>query len=492
MSSQTQDLKQSNDDSDVLPSDTIHSPNDTAPAQPARASIVNAFASAVVVAVAALLVAMPAFRPGTAIAGPLLLAAWLGMATLGARRLPARRRLPWSALAGVGTSALLLIFLGSLLTQPVIDEGTLPETPAGTQVARLRPDALLIVGGFLVLGAIVGALAALVARAIPRRASAWPWSARMAATAVAATLPLLLLGGLVTSTESGMAVPDWPGSYGANMVLFPLGLMADPRIFLEHAHRLFGMLVGITTLATAFAVQFSTPDRRGSGAARTVAWAAVVLVIVQAVLGGTSVIVNSAPLRVLHGIIGQVFFVTLASLVVLLLPSWAARPLVSPRLSRFAKIVLGLLLVQLTFGAMFRHMGADSWHPLAAHVALSLVIVIMAPILGARLGKSGDPATGIPDPAPAARNIGKALMHATGFQFLLGWGALAGAWMGRSRGPVPLHTQLREADPVPLWEIVLTTLHQANGAILLAAAGLAVVWTLRRVDPKPAAVPPPG
>lgn len=278
-----------------------------------------------------------------------------------------------------------------------------------------------------------------------------------------------------------MAVPDWPGSYGANMVLFPLGLMANPRIFLEHSHRLFGMLVGLSTIATALAVQFSAAGRRAPRAARLAAWIAVPLVITQGVLGGTRVTEHSVVLATLHGIVGQLFLTLMACLVAMLTPAWADRPTLAPKVIRLSNVLFGMLVAQLVFGALFRHSGGRSWHPLAAHGALALGILVMAPLLGARLGKAV--MTPTPDGSGAARAIrliGKGLMHATALQFLLGWGALVGALMGAGRGAVPLHTQLQSAEPVPLWEVVLTTAHQANGALLLVVAGLAVVWAWRR------------
>ena len=70
---------------------------------------------------------------------------------------------------------------------------------------------------------------------------------------VATTLVFLMLvtGGLVTGMEAGLAVPDWPNSYGHNMLLYPLTEMIAPGnegVFFEHAHRLTGMLIGMTSL----------------------------------------------------------------------------------------------------------------------------------------------------------------------------------------------------------------------------------------------------
>ncbi len=451
-------------------------------------AIVAAFASATAVAVLALIVAAPAIQVGAAVAGPVLLVVWLASAALGARRI-SRRRGGLSAFAGAGTAALLLIFLGSLLTEPVVASVGAPlgigtTQGATTPVARLKPEAPLIVLGFLALGSVIGLVGGAAARLVPpAKPNGWPWPARLALVATVATLPLLLLGGLVTSTESGMAVPDWPGSYGLNMVLFPLGLMANPRIFLEHSHRLFGVLVGVSTIAVALSAQFSASGRAAPRAARRGAWIAVALVIVQGVLGGTRVTENSVLLATAHGILAQVFFTLLACVAAMLTPAWASRS-DAGGVARLAKIVAGMLLVQLMLGAMFRHAEGRSWHPLAAHAVLAFAILVMAPVLGARLGKAAragvEPQGDRAGSRGTIRRLGKGLMHATGLQFLLGWGALAGAWLGKARGPIPLHTQLESAAAVPLWETVLTTAHQANGAILLLMTGLAVVWTWRR------------
>ena len=76
---------------------------------------------------------------------------------------------------------------------------------------------------------------------------------------------VLLIGGLVTSTESGMAVPDWPGTFGANMFLYPIGLMAHPRIFLEHSHRLFGAMAGLVSILALLALWTGPARARGEG-----------------------------------------------------------------------------------------------------------------------------------------------------------------------------------------------------------------------------------
>jgi cytochrome c oxidase assembly protein subunit 15 len=49
-----------------------------------------------------------------------------------------------------------------------------------------------------------------------------PWLHRFAVLVALATLALIGMGGLVTSHGAGMAVPDWPTTYGYNMFLFPI------------------------------------------------------------------------------------------------------------------------------------------------------------------------------------------------------------------------------------------------------------------------------
>src|SRR5688572_33387912 len=69
----------------------------------------------------------------------------------------------------------------------------------------------------------------------------------------AATLVLVVAGGLVTNTGSALAVPDWPTSFGYNMFTYPWSAMVG-GIFYEHSHRLLGSLVGVLTLGLAAAL----------------------------------------------------------------------------------------------------------------------------------------------------------------------------------------------------------------------------------------------
>jgi len=73
-----------------------------------------------------------------------------------------------------------------------------------------------------------------------------PWLSRFGKLLVAATFCLIFLGGMVTSVNAGLSVPDWPTSYGYNMFTFPMARWVG-GIFFEHTHRLWATGVGLMT-----------------------------------------------------------------------------------------------------------------------------------------------------------------------------------------------------------------------------------------------------
>ncbi|HXU78035.1 MAG TPA: COX15/CtaA family protein, partial [Methylomirabilota bacterium] len=77
-----------------------------------------------------------------------------------------------------------------------------------------------------------------------------PWLRRFAFGTALVTLALIAVGGLVTSHEAGMAVPDWPNTYGYNMFLFPISKWMGGILY-EHSHRLVASLVGLLTTVMA-------------------------------------------------------------------------------------------------------------------------------------------------------------------------------------------------------------------------------------------------
>src|SRR5438132_1897116 len=77
-----------------------------------------------------------------------------------------------------------------------------------------------------------------------------PWPHRWAVALACATFPLLWVGGLVTTTKAGMAVPDWPNTYGYNLFLYPWQTwLAGPwDLFVEHGHRMLAASIGLLTI----------------------------------------------------------------------------------------------------------------------------------------------------------------------------------------------------------------------------------------------------
>ena len=129
-------------------------------------------------------------------------------------------------------------------------------------------------------------------------------------------MPIKATRTLLTAALNGSlkdAVVDWPNTEGYNMFLYPLARMTG-GVYLEHAHRLLGSLVGFTTLMLAVHVQIT--ERRG--ALKALAWTALGFVVVQGILGGLRVTghftLSTRPadtdpkvvLAAIHGVFGQV------------------------------------------------------------------------------------------------------------------------------------------------------------------------------------------
>jgi cytochrome c oxidase assembly protein subunit 15 len=131
-----------------------------------------------------------------------------------------------------------------------------------------------------------------------------PWLYGFAVLTALATLALIGIGGLVTSHEAGMSVPDWPTTYGYNMFLFPINKWLG-GIFYEHSHRLLASLVGLMTtiLAVWLWLKDSRPWMHWLGVT------AFLLVVAQGVLGGLRVTMHMDSLGIYHATIAQLFFV---------------------------------------------------------------------------------------------------------------------------------------------------------------------------------------
>jgi cytochrome c oxidase assembly protein subunit 15 len=179
-------------------------------------------------------------------------------------------------------------------------------------------------------------------------------------TAVA-TFGLIGVGGLVTSHEGGMSVPDWPTSYGYNMFLFPIAKWWHAgNIFYEHSHRLFASGVGFLT--TILAVWLWLKDPR-----RWMHWlglAAFLGVVAQGILGGLRVRLHMDSLGIFHGVVAQTFFVLTCAIALFTSRFWIElaanqKTFSVPRgLRSHVLFVTIFLFLQLILGATMRHQHA--------------------------------------------------------------------------------------------------------------------------------------
>src|SRR5438270_4371537 len=129
-----------------------------------------------------------------------------------------------------------------------------------------------------------------------------PWPNRFAWFTVAATLLLICSGGMVTSKNAGLAVPDWPTTFGYNMFLFPASKWIGGVLF-EHTHRLMGSTVGFLTLILAGWLWRAEPRRW----VRLLGLTAVGAVILQGVLGVLRVILLKDAFGIYHDCLAPAF-----------------------------------------------------------------------------------------------------------------------------------------------------------------------------------------
>lgn len=291
------------------------------------------------------------------------------------------------------------------------------------------------------------------------------------------TFFLLFAGGMVTSTNSGLAVPDWPTTFGQNMFLFPPSMMKG-GIFYEHGHRLFASLVGLLTIGNILA--FWLLDKRG-----WLRWTSVfglLLVITQGVLGGLTVKYKlPMPVSAAHACTAELFFgLTLLMAFATSRPWLQAAPrmrsLSGPRL-----LALGFCLavfLQIAVGAVMRHSYAGlaiptfpraygEWLPpfwnfgISLHFLHSRVGAAILVLLGTALITSVF--------ATAQARLARILAGTLGFALMLQIAlGIATIWTGKA--------------PVP------TTFHLSGGALVFAT-GLLLFFSLLRLQPAADATP---
>lgn len=324
------------------------------------------------------------------------------------------------------------------------------------------------------LGAIAAALGSINTRATADARSArngavggggarnWPLAFALVTCGV--TLLLIAVGGTVTGMEAGLAVPDWPDSFGYNMFLLPLAKMTG-GIYFEHSHRLLGTLVGLTTLVFAIYLQFTTARRW----VKNLALGVVALVVIQGVLGGLRVIENDLAMAMVHGTLAQIILSLLVTIACALSFAWSRieRPLAHPKGGadrKWGAITLALVLLQIIIGVILRQHGDKLKWALHLHLTLAVIVATVATIYSLRIWS-------LEGKVPSTPRIGKLILHVLGTQFLLGIAAL---WAVLVENP--------DGGPQPI-QVLITTAHQTMGALLLAMVTATFVWHLHTVRP---------
>ena len=177
----------------------------------------------------------------------------------------------------------------------------------------------------------------------------------------ASTLILILAGGLVTSTGSGLAVPDWPNTYGWFMFTFPLDKMVG-GIFYEHGHRLIASTVGFLILVQAFWLWRAEPRAW----VRRLGFIALAAVITQGILGGITVLwFLPDAISISHAGLAQIVFCLTVSIALVTSRGWAGNYRtdqgVTPddrRLQYVTAATTALIYAQIILGATMRHTDA--------------------------------------------------------------------------------------------------------------------------------------
>jgi heme a synthase len=215
---------------------------------------------------------------------------------------------------------------------------------------------------------------------------------------VGCTVLLILAGSLVTSTGSGLAVPDWPTTYGWNMFTFPPSKWVG-GIFYEHGHRLIASTVGFLTIILAIWIWRVDPR----GWMKRLGAAALAAVIAQGILGGVTVLFFLPDaISTAHAGLAEIFFCMTVAIALFTSPGWIGGDgaMDDRTLRVVATATTALVYTQIIIGAAMRHSGAglaipdfpwmfggvvpDHWSPaIAVHFAHRAGALIVAAAIAA-------------------------------------------------------------------------------------------------------------
>ena len=308
------------------------------------------------------------------------------------------------------------------------------------------------------------------------------WLHRLALTTAGTTLFLLFVGALVTSKGAGLAVPDWPTTFGHNMFLFPWARMVD-GVFYEHSHRLVASGVGFLTLVLAVCLWLKEPRAW----VRRLGMAALVLVIVQGIIGGLRVVWLQQDFAIVHAGLAQAFFALIVAMALFTSRAWReARPGMRsapslpgerPSASMNSEAVTGevsatgwtmfqwfcvaatlLIYAQSLLGAVIRHTGTG----VVLHVLMALLVTLQVGVLVLKALQVGEE-------APVFRSLALFLAALLLLQLGLGTASYAARFLAIG------------AAWQPGLIVAVTTGHVVTGALMLAVSVVMTLWAFRRL-----------
>lgn len=294
---------------------------------------------------------------------------------------------------------------------------------------------------------------------------------RFSIVLAASVFLLIVAGALVTSNNAGLAVPDWPTSFGS---LYKIPPMVG-GVKYEHGHRMLAELIGLLTLIFAIWTQLRDPRRW----MKQLAWFAVALVIIQGVFGGVTVRYRLPwYTSTIHGILAQTFFALTVLFAVFNGRRWMeTEPAVITQKNSFdlrqlSWLAVGVIYMQLFFGAAFRHSAtwkfsaASAWvFPFHFHVygAVLATIVLFWVCMRALIAYPG---------IKPVRGMAIAILALLITQLALG---LTSYFMRELGG--------RDAIAPSMGMIHVTVAHVAVGALLLAHCFMLAVQANRHLAP---------
>lgn len=275
-----------------------------------------------------------------------------------------------------------------------------------------------------------------------------------------------------------MAVPDWPGTFGYNLFLYPWTTwwFGPWDVFVEHGHRLLGAAVGLLAIAVVV-IAWRLPAPRSL---RWLAVAALAAVIGQGVLGGARVLLNERSLAQIHACTGPAFLAFAWVLALVASPRWRVKqqtlgkPPSDSTLVSAALFAVAAAFLQIVLGSFLRHVPADGASRLfAPAVAFHVVNAFVVAALAARLAWT----------SRARKNAGAL---AAAFAAGLAWvqiGLGLGTWFVNYGWPSilgePAFAQGHVIVAQGMAQTMVATAHQALGASLLALLSVAATWSLR-------------